>query len=323
SIAPWRRATATRTNTIRSTNRWPPYTSPVPDALDISFASGQSVELYAFACTLGTPGCQAKADGLHLQGELSLSGVPLLNNSKIKIRELLIGTDGTVRTVTADVGDGLNFSLAGWAAGIQALSINENGLKLTGDLTVRVPASTPSKIGFNNLTISKTALYGGDFSLPAAGLDIFGIVQMKPGSRPLSFGRIGNPSVHYIGGSGEFRLPKFLDKTLTVEFFQIQTDGNFQAVVPTNFNVPLLGVADISVRSIGFNTKGSIGIDVMGDFNLHAIPFFQASVGGVHFGPNGSVSIDELGVGFDLVGIARLNARARFIDQPERKGFEG
>ncbi|MCD9018952.1 carboxypeptidase-like regulatory domain-containing protein [Parachryseolinea silvisoli] len=296
---------------------------PVPDALDISFASGQSVELYAFACTLGTPGCQVKADGLHLQGELSLSGVPLLNNSKFKIRELLIGTDGSVRTVTADIGDGLNFSLAGWAAGIQALSINENGLKLTGDLTVRVPASTPSKIGFNNLTISKTALYGGDFSLPAAGLDIFGIVQMKPGSRPLSFGRIGNTSVHFIGGSGEFRLPKFIDKTLSVEFFQIQTDGNFQAVVPTNFNVPLLGVADISVRSIGFNTKGSIGIDVMGDFNLHAIPFFQASVGGVHFGPNGSVSIDELGVGFDLVGIARLNARARFIDQPERKGFEG
>jgi TANFOR domain-containing protein len=296
---------------------------PVPDALDISFGSGQSVELYAFTCTLGAPGCQVKADGLHLQGELSLSGVPLLGNSKLKIRELLIGTDGTVRTVTADLGSGLSFNLAGWGAGIQALSINENGLKLTGDLTVRVPASAPSKIGFNNLTISKTALYGGDFSLPAAGLDIFGIVQMKPGSRPLSFGRIGNTSVHYIGGSGQFRLPKFIDKTLTVEFFQIQTDGNFQAVVPTNFNVPLLGVADISVRSIGFNTKGSIGIDVMGDFNLHAIPFFQASVGGIHFGPNGSVSVDELGVGFDLVGIARLNARARFIDQPERKGFEG
>jgi TANFOR domain-containing protein len=296
---------------------------PVPEALDIAFASGQSVELYAFACTLGAPGCQVKADGLHLQGELSLTGVPLLNSSKLKIRELLLGTDGAIRTVTADLGDGLNFNLAGWAAGIQALSINENGLKLTGDLTVRVPASTPSKIQFNNLTISKTALYGGDFSLPSSGLDIFGIVQMKPGSRPLSFGRIGNTSVHYIGGSGEFKLPKFIDKTLTVEFFQIQTDGNFQAVAPTNFNVPLLGVADISVRSIGFNTKGSVGIDVMGDFNLHAIPFFQASVGGIHFGPNGSVSVDELGVGFDLVGIARLNARARFIDQPERKGFEG
>lgn len=296
---------------------------PVPGALDITVAGGPSVEFYSFACTLGTQGCQVKADGLHLQGVLSLAGVPLLGNGTVNIRELLIGTDGSVRTVTADLGDGLNFSLAGWAAGIQALSINENGLKLTGDITVRVPASTPSKVGFNNLTISKTALYGGDFSLPAQGLDIFGIVQMKPGARPLSFGRIGNTSVHYIGGSGEFKLPKFIDKTLTVEFFQIQTDGNFQAVVPTNFNVPMLGVADISVRSIGFNTKGSIGIDVMGDFNLHAIPFFQASVGGIHFGPNGSVSVDELGVGFDLVGIARLNARARFIDQPERKGFEG
>lgn len=286
-------------------------------------ASGGGVELYGFVLELNTSACLIKNDGLYLKGDLNLSGIPLLNNSKLAIDQLIIGKDASLKKVSVDVGVNKSISLASWSASLLSIGINENGLKLSGNVKVKIPESAESGIGFDNLTISKTALYGGDFTLAEEGIDVFGIVKMKRGIKPLSFGRLGNTSVHYIGGSGEFKLPKFIDKTLAVEFFQIQTDGKFEARVPVNMNIPLLGLANISIRSLGFRTIGGVGVDVMGDFNLHGIPFFKASAGGIHYGRSGSVSVDELGVGFDLVGIASLNARAKFVDQPARQGFEG
>ena len=295
---------------------------PAIDKFSIQ-ASGGNVDLYGFTVELNSSASEVKSDALYFKGNLNLSGVPLLNNSKLSINELVIGKDATIKKVNIDVGENKSISLASWSASLLSVGINENGLKLSGNVKVKIPESAESGIGFDNLTISKTALYGGDFTLPEEGIDVFRIVKMKRGIKPLSFGRLGNTPVHYIGGSGEFKLPKFIDKTLSVEFFQIQTDGKFEARVPVNMNVPLLGLADISIRSLGFRTTGGVGIDVMGNFNLHAIPFFKASAGGIHYGRNGAISVDELGVGFDLVGIASLNARAKFVDQPERKGFEG
>ena len=295
---------------------------PSADKFSIQASAGNA-ELYGFALELNASASEVRNDGLYFKGDLSLSGVPLLNNSKLAINELAIGKDASIKKVSIDAGSNKSIALASWSANLLSVAINENGLKLSGNVKVKIPESAESGIGFDNLTISKTALYGGDFTLPEEGIDVFGIVKMKRGIKPLSFGRIGNTTVHYIGGSGEFKLPKFIEKTLSVEFFQIQTDGKFEARVPVNMNIPLLGLADVSIKSLGFRTVGGVGIDVMGNFNLHAIPFFKASAGGIHYGKNGAVSVDELGVGFDLVGIAALNARAKFVDQPARKGFEG
>src|SRR5690606_5087462 len=129
------------------------------------------------------------------------------------------------------------FTLAQWQAAMKSVRLNESGLKLSGSVRVKSPESAESAIDFSNLSVSTGSLYGGDFTLPAQGLDICGIVSMKRGPSALSFGRIGNSNVYYIGGSGVFNLPKFIDKTLTVEFFQAQTDGNFEARVPANFSV--------------------------------------------------------------------------------------
>ncbi len=295
---------------------------PTLENFSIHTSSGNA-ELYGFTLELNSAACEVKSDGLYFKGDLSLSGIPLLDDSKLAINELMIGKDASLKNVSVDIGVNNSISLASWTATLLSVGINENGLKLSGNVKVKIPESTESGIGFDNLTVSKTALYGGDFTLPEEGIDVFGIVKMKRGIKPLSFGRLGNTSVHYIGGSGEFKLPKFIDNTLTVEFFQIQTDGKFEARVPVNMSIPLLGLANISLRSLGFRTTGGVGVDVMGDFNLHAIPFFKASAGGIHYGKNGSISVDELGVGFDLVGIAALNARAKFVDQPGRQGFEG
>jgi hypothetical protein len=292
------------------------------DSLVILLSDGNA-KLYDFAVKFNQSTCSVKADGIYFTGDIRLAGVPLLGNSSLGLNNLLIGRDGTIKQATIKLAGTNSISLASWSASLLSASLNEHGIQLSGNVKLKVPQSSESTIGFDNLSVNKTSLYGGTFTLPEDGLDIFGIVKMKRGHTPLSFGRLGNSSVHYLGGAGEFKLPKFIDKTLNVEFFQLQTDGKFAAQVPVNVKVPLLGLASISVRNIEFRTIGSPGIDVMGDFNLHGIPFFSASAGGIRYGSSGQISFDELGIGFDLVGVARLNAKAKFIDQSGRQGFEG
>ena len=281
------------------------------------------VELYGFKAVLDPAACSVKEDGLHLGGELQLSGVPLLDKSNFPIEEIHLGSDGSIKRVAISLEVNKAIDLSVWKATLLSVHINENGLKLSGNTKVTIPQSAEASIGFDNLGVSKTSIFGGNFSFPDEGIDLFKIVKMKTGKKPISFGKVGNSSVYYIGGSGEFKLPSFIDKTLTVDFFQIQTDGNFAATVAANFNVSFFGLADLTIRSLGFRTIGAPGIDVKGDFNLNAIPFIKASAGGIHYESNGTVSVEELGLGFDLVGIAKMSARAKFLEYPEKKGFEG
>jgi hypothetical protein len=290
--------------------------------LTLRFAKPE-VELYGFKAALDPAKCSVSAEGLRLVGELNLSGVPLLDKTRLPINEIVIGTDASIKKVSVSVDVDKTIDLSVWKATLKSIHINESGLKLSGNTKITIPSSAEANIGFANLAVSKSSVYGGDFSFPAEGIDIFKLVKMKTGTRPISFGRIGNTAVYYIGGSGDFKLPSFIDKTLSVEFFQIQTDGNFEARVAANFNVAFLGLADLTIRSLGFRTIGTPGIDVKGDFNFNAIPFFKASAGGIHYESNGSVSVEEIGLGFDLVGVAKLSARAKFIERSDRKGFEG
>lgn len=298
--------------------------STLPGALNLALRFAKpEVELYGFKAMLDPAKCSVSGEGLRLGGELNLSGIPLLDKTKLPINELVIGTDASIKKVSVSVEVGKTIDLSVWKATLQSININENGLKLSGNTRVNIPASAEANIGFANLAVSKSSVYGGDFSFPDEGIDIFKLVKMKTGTKPITFGRIGNTPVYYIGGSGDFKLPSFIDKTLSVEYFQIQTDGNFEARVAANFNVAFLGLADLTIRSLGFRTIGTPGIDVKGDFNFNAIPFFKASAGGIHYESNGSVSVEEIGLGFDLVGVAKLSARAKFIERSDRKGFEG
>ncbi len=296
---------------------------PSVEALMLKASANATAEVYGFSVTLDLPSSRVTKDGISMKGELSLAGVPLMKDGKLKIKELLIDKNGGISRAEVDVPVDQSLSLGGWGMALQSIRMNENGMKLSGNIRITIPSSAQSEIGFSNLSLSKTAMYGGEFSLPDQGIDIFNIVKMKRGQRPLSFGRLGNTAVYYVGGSGRFNLPKLIDKTLEVNFFQIQTDGKFAASVPANFNASLFGLANLTIHNIGFRTTGGVGIDVKGDFNLNAIPFFKATAGGIHYESNGSVSVEELGLGFDLVGVAKLNARVRFIDTPQRKGFEG
>ncbi len=281
------------------------------------------IKLFNFEARIDLGKCSIKGDGLHLVGGLKTTGIPLLGDRTFEFEQFHIGADFGIKAVSVKLIPPPTLTIVSWSATLNSMGFNENGFKVGGSIKVKVPASAESIIDFANLLFGQGTVFGGSFTLPTDGVDIFGVIQMKPGATPLSFGRLNNSSVFYIAGSGKFKLPKLIDYTLNVKSFQIQTDAKFAATVEANLNVSLLGVCQLQIIDIGFSTLGpSPEINVNGAFKL-TIPFFKATVGGIHYKPGGSVSVDELGIGFDIVGIAKVEVHIKFVDTPARKGFEG
>ncbi|MDP4245069.1 MAG: hypothetical protein Q8932_04415 [Bacteroidota bacterium] len=291
-------------------------------ALSVTGTGTQSFNLYGFTVTLDLAGSSVKADGLHLQGSVSLGSIPLLGNTTFRIQDLWVGTGGYVSGVKVNMSPAPTFSIAGWGATLTGLSFNDNGFSVSGHLNVQIPGSQASEVDFANLSISTDQLYGGSFTIPSAGIDVFGIVKFVAGPTPLSFGRLGSSNVYYIGGSGTVQFPSLFGN-MALQFFQIQTNGQFAATVQTNINENFFDVAQVAITDINFHTNNGVGVDVDGNFLLNAIPFVKATVGGVHFGTGGSVSVNQLGLSFSMVGIASVSANLDFVNQPDKRGFSG
>jgi len=291
-------------------------------SLSISGSGSQSFNLYGFNVTLDLANSSIKSDGLHLKGSINFNNIPLISNTTIQIQDLSIGTNGYVSNVSVNMNPAPKFQIASWSASLTGLSFNDNGFSISGNVQVQIPGSQTSEIDFANLTISTDQLYGGSFTIPGAGIDVFGIVKFLGGSTPLSFGKVGSTSVYYIGGSGTVQFPSLFG-SMSLQFFQVQTDGKFAATVQTNINEDFFGLASVQITDVGFHTINGVGIDVNGNFNLTAIPFLKASAGGVHFGTGGSVSVDDIGLSFDMAGIAAVSAHITFVNQPDKKGFAG
>ena len=291
-------------------------------SLSISGSGSQSFNLYGFTVKLDLANSTVKSDGLHLKGSINFNNIPLITNTTLQIQDLSIGINGYVSNVSVSLSPAPKFQIASWSASLTKLSFNDNGFSISGNVQVQIPGSQTSEIDFANLTISTDQLYGGSFTIPSTGVDVFGVVKFLAGSTPLSFGKIGSTNVYYIGGSGTIQFPSLFGN-MTLQFFQIQTDGKFAATVQTNINEDFFGLASVQITDVGFHTTNGIGVDVNGNFNLTAIPFLKASAGGVHFGTGGSVSVDNIGLSFDMVGIASVSANISFVNQADKKGFAG
>jgi TANFOR domain-containing protein len=291
-------------------------------SLALGGAANQSFSLYGFTVTLDLAGSSLKADGLHLKGSLSLGSIPMLSNTTLQVKDLWVGTNGYISGVDVNMDPAPTFSIAGWGATLTGLAFNDNGFTVSGNVKIQVPSSAPSRVDFANLNISTDQLFGGSFTIPANGIDVFGVVKFLGGPVPLSFGKVGASNVYYIGGSGTVKFSS-LFSDMTLKFFQVQTNGQFAATIPTNINQDFWGLAKVTITEIGFHTNNGVGVDIQGNFLLKAIPFIKAQVGGVHFGTGGSVSVDNIGLSFDLVGIAAVKASISFENTPEKKGFAG
>lgn len=291
-------------------------------SLAIGGASGTKFNLYGFTVTLDLAGSSVNPDGLHLKGSINLGSIPLLNNTTLQIKDLWVGTNGYISGVSVNMDPAPGFSIAGWGGNFTGLSFNDNGFSVSGNIKVQIPGSKASQVDFANLSIAVDQLYGGSFTIPASGIDVFGIVKFLGGSTPLSFGKLGSSSVYYLGGSGTVQFPSVFG-SMNLKFFQVQTNGQFAATVPVNINEDFFGLAKVGITDIGFRTINGFSVDIQGNFSLNAIPFIKANVGGIHFGSGGSVSVDDIGLSFDLVGIAAVKASIQFVNQPDKKGFSG
>jgi TANFOR domain-containing protein len=291
-------------------------------SLFVAGTGNPSFNLYGFAVTLDLAHSSLRSDGLHLAGSISMSNIPLLNNTTFQIQDLWVGNNGYISGVKVNMSPAPGFSIAGWGATLTGLSFSNSTFSISGNVKVQIPGSAASEVDFANLTLSTDQLYGGSFTIPSSGIDVFGVVKFLGGPTPLSFGRLGSSNVYYIGGSGTVQFPSLFGN-MTLQFFQIQTNGQFAASVPTNINEDFLGLADVSITNIAFHTNNGVGVDVQGNFLFKAIPWIKANVGGVHFGTGGSVSVDDIGLSFDMVGIAKVSVDLKFLNQPDKKGFSG
>ena len=295
---------------------------PPNTSLFLSAAGKQDFNLGGFDVVLDLPNSSVGADGLHLKGSVNFASVPLLGNTTFNVQDLWIGTNGAVKAVKINTDPPLSFNIANWGASLKSLTYNDNGFVFSGSVSMQLPSSSPSEVDFSNLQVAADGLYGGIFSIPATGIDVFGIVSFKAGATPLSFGKLGNTGVYYIGGSGLVHFPSMFDD-IDIKFFQIQTDGKFAATIPANIHKNFDGLADVAITSLGFQDTNGVHVDVGGNFTLTAIPDFKASVGGIHFGTGGKVSIDQMGIGFDMPGIGNVGVTVGFSDQPDKTGFMG
>src|SRR5690606_29528458 len=86
--------------------------------------------------------------------------------------------------------------IGAWKASLTALVINESGLKLGGEMSVKLPASDISTLAFSDLRITKDGVYGGKFEVSRNGIDLFDAAVIKSNGSELRFGQIGNSGVY-------------------------------------------------------------------------------------------------------------------------------
>ncbi|MDZ7719772.1 MAG: carboxypeptidase regulatory-like domain-containing protein [Balneolaceae bacterium] len=303
---------------------------PIPDIGESDFelrisSVQESFELYGFDVNLELAESRVRSDGFHLGGEVALNNIPLLDNVGISLSELVIGINGAVKKADLDLDPKPSIGIANWALEVASGALSENGFSLGGAFELAIPGSDVSEINFSDLTISPDQIFGGQFTIPTGGLDIFGItsLQSKPGV-DITFGKVQDENTYFVSGAGEIALPKYVNEPLEFKEFLIRTDGQFRANITSNFESDFFGLADLTVNEVDFNNfGGNPNIYVDGQFGLRAIPFINAQSGGLTYEPGGNVSFEEIDLDFDVVGVASVGAGIGFVDTAQKTGFSG
>ena len=303
---------------------------PFPDIsmtdFELNFGSAsETLDLFGFDVTLTMSESVLKNDGFHLQGDVTLADIPLMDQASITLDQLWIGVDGAVREASLQLDPTPEIALANWKMELMSGTLSELGFALGGNLEFTMPGSDPTDLSFSDLSISPDQLFGGQFTLPQGGVDLFGIVALETkAGTDISFGKVQNEDVYFVSGGGTISLPKYVDKKLEFPDFMIRTDGQFTANIAANFEADFFGLADMTVTGVEFNnTTSDRSIYVDGQFGLRAIPMINAQAGGLTYRPGGSVSFDEIDLDFDLGAIGEVGVGIGLIDEANRRGFSG
>lgn len=290
----------------------------------LGFGGNTTFNIGGFKVSLDLASSYFQSDGLHLAGSLDLSSIPLLSGSQINIKDFWIDTNGSVKSMTAQ--SNLSLNIAGWNGQIQSIGYNDGGFTMTGNLAVQIPATQGvNNLSFSNLQLSPASLFGGNFSLPQSGLDVFDFANIS-GSQ-ITFGQVGNSNVYYLSGAGSIKFTgaaaSYVDP-INLQQFQVQTDGQFAVTSSPNIHNSFFGgLASLNITQLGISyLNNQPKIDLQGTFGL-SIPGVSATAGGIHFGAGGSISVDNLNFGFDVAGIANANVNVSFLNSGGTSGFSG
>jgi TANFOR domain-containing protein len=273
--------------------------------------------LYGFTASVDLLQSTVGADGLHLVGSVQLQGIPALGAATIQVPQLWIAPDGAVKTAALDFTPPVSLSVGGFGFTLSGGSLSEAGFKLSGAVKVQAPASAPSTVSFTDLAIGSGQLYGGNFSLPSAGLDVFGLAKFKPvAGVPLAFGTLPGGGPAFFSGGARTTLP-LLDKTLTIESFTVRSDGQFSAQVPADYDTDFAGLAKMHLTAVKFNAIGTVGIDVIGQVRLQ-LPLVKAEVGNLRYRVGQAPALDNVGLHVPI-GVGELGGSVSF----KNNGFGG
>ncbi|MBF9220256.1 carboxypeptidase regulatory-like domain-containing protein [Hymenobacter ruricola] len=280
-------------------------------------AKSAALSLYGFTATVDLTQSTAGTDGLHLAGSVQLDKVPGLNSVKINVSNLWIATGGEIKTATLGLNPAVSVSVGGFGFTLTGGGLTEQGFKLSGAVKVQVPGSAASVVNFSDLLIGTSQLYGGNFVLPSAGLDVFSLAKFKPvAGSPLAFGTLPNGGPSFFSGGATTTLP-LIDKTITVQAFTVRSDGQFSAQVPADFSIGFGGLASLKVKGVKFNTIGGVGIDVLSDVQL-TLPLVKAEAGNLKYRPGKAPSLENVGLHVPI-GVGELGGSVSFLNN----GFAG
>lgn len=294
-------------------------TPTLPNSLHLRGASGSaSLTLYGFKATIDLQKSSVGTDGLHLSGDVQLSGIPGLGAAKVGLPTLWVSTTGEIKKADLSFSPAPSVALGPWGLTLSSGSIAESGFSFGGTLKLTVPGSAPTEVSFSKLSVGAGMLYGGSFTLPSGGLDVFKVAKFKPvAGSPISFGQEPGGGAFILSGGAVTSL-ELLKKELTIKSFAVTSAGKFTAQVPLDYDVSFAGIATLKLSSIKFNTIGEFGIDVGGGVQLD-LPLVKAEAGNIHYRPGKSPSIDKIGLHFPLAGIGELGGKVEFLNN----GFGG
>lgn len=250
--------------------------------------------------------CVINNNGISLTGMVTTPEMGVIHSLVFNVRNITVSPDFEVTALDVETNVDFGASMAGWSAQINVVAFNLSHFKIGGTITVPIPQSEPTIFTFSNVEISKDGVTGGSFNISGSGINVFSVVTITSGDRPVTFGRVGNTEVYKISGSARIRFNTMFNETFEIPYFEVRTDGTFAIEVPVNQSLST-GFASYHIKSLTVNTTGNQpSVYVNGDFSVE-VEIVRISAGGITFrkGRNGDVevSVDRLSFTIDIPGV--------------------
>ena len=282
-------------------------------------AGAGSGQLYGFNITLNT--ATISTDGVEFTGKISTPNIKPIESLSIPITKLTINRALSVGAVLLQTDNLPKLKIATWEAGLQNLIFNEDGFKVGGGLTLNLINSKVSLVDFSNLTIGKTAIFGGSFNLPDAGVDLLNMANLNSNRIPLTFGQVGTSGVFHLTGKASMRIDiPILTVPLELPAFEIFTNGDFSITTPQNRTLPL-GPFSFTLTNLIINSKDNTPtIVIQGKFVTDFV-WLKFEVADINIRPIGGKPVFSVGkVGATLdVPVVKTSVTVGFSND----GFEG